>query len=71
MCQTLTGQVVWQVVRRDGDQVDGKWKWSTCDFMGPLGGSGPNSAGSVWPVDFLYSHKHSVLTMQSGSGSKK
>jgi hypothetical protein len=21
----LTGQVVWQVVRRDGDQVDGKW----------------------------------------------
>jgi hypothetical protein len=24
-CQTLTGQVVWQVVRRDGDQVDGKW----------------------------------------------
>jgi hypothetical protein len=25
MCQTLTGQDVWQVVRRDGDQVDGKW----------------------------------------------
>jgi hypothetical protein len=20
-----TGQTVWQVVRRDGDQVDGKW----------------------------------------------
>jgi hypothetical protein len=36
MCQTLTGQVVWQVVRRDGDQVAGKRKWSTRDFMGPL-----------------------------------
>jgi hypothetical protein len=24
-CQTSTGQIVWQVVRRDGDQVDGKW----------------------------------------------
>jgi hypothetical protein len=25
LCQTSTGQIVWQVVRRDGDQVDGKW----------------------------------------------
>jgi hypothetical protein len=25
LCQTLTGQDVWQVVRRDGGQVDGKW----------------------------------------------
>jgi hypothetical protein len=24
-CQTSTGQIVWQVVRRDEDQVDGKW----------------------------------------------
>jgi hypothetical protein len=55
MCQTLNGQVVWQVVRRDGDQVAGKWKWSTRDFMGPLGGSGPNSAGSVWQVENIYS----------------
>jgi hypothetical protein len=36
-CQTSTGQTVWQVVRRDGDQVDGKWMgsgWSTRDFYG-------------------------------------
>jgi hypothetical protein len=25
MCQTSTGLDVWQVVRRDGGQVDGKW----------------------------------------------
>jgi hypothetical protein len=53
-CQTLTGQVVWQVVRRDGDQVDGKWM-VTRDFMGPLGVSGPNSAGMCGRLK-IYTH---------------
>jgi hypothetical protein len=40
MCQTSTGQIVWQVVRRDGDQVArcGAEAMVTRDFMGPLGG---------------------------------
>jgi hypothetical protein len=46
--------------------------WPTRDYYRtPNDGSDPNSAGNVWPVD-IYTHiNHSVLTMQSGSGSRK